>query len=49
MAPMLPSMMLVWSSNTTASMPAAASSACSQDNRTGSLVRSSSFIGLTAS
>jgi hypothetical protein len=47
MAPIDPSMMLVCRSSTTVSIPAEPSSACSQDRRTVSLVRSSSFIVLT--
>src|SRR5262249_53496662 len=42
MAPMLPSMMLVCVSSTTAPIPAAVSRASAQDKRTASLVRKSS-------
>src|SRR5579872_1563678 len=48
-APILPSSTLVWVSNTTTLMPDAARSACSQERRTGSLLRMSSFTGLTPS
>ncbi len=43
MALALPSSTLVWVSRTTDSMPRSAKSALSHDNRTGSLVRMSSF------
>src|SRR5271169_4250783 len=45
MAPMLPSTRLVWWSRMRLSIPESPSRACSQDRRTGSLVRSNSFIG----
>src|SRR5246127_5751364 len=45
MALMLPSTRLVWWSRMRLSIPESPSRACSQDRRTGSLVRSSSFIG----
>jgi hypothetical protein len=45
MAPIEPSTMLVCWSSSTASMPISASSEDAQDNRTGSFVRISSFIG----
>src|ERR1700740_1289027 len=45
MAPMLPSTRLVGWSRMRLSIPESPSRACSQDRRTGSLVRSNSFIG----
>src|SRR6516165_2934261 len=45
MAPMLPSTRLVWWSRMRLSIPESPSRACSQDRRTGSFVRSNSFIG----